>query len=212
MIMFRIVCCVAFLVPLAPGGACAGILSLSFADPIGDHTGRKDVTGMTLNFDSGTGDYHVLLTADAANPFSGTFRININLLNPDTGTTAPNPSYFQDTFRDFNLSSPLTTIRLTGTDARLMSWQIGDRVATTSTPFGNPPGVSLFRSAVGDFPLGPPGIREDIIAQGDTFATVTAVPEPGSAVSLGIGLACCRAIWWRRRRAEAGAVPTGLPG
>jgi hypothetical protein len=34
------------------------------------------------------------LTADAANPFIGAFRINVNLFDPDTGTTAQDPFPF----------------------------------------------------------------------------------------------------------------------
>lgn len=200
----------AVLILLAPAGVRADHLALTFVDPLGDSTGRADVIGMTMTFDADTGAYEIVLTADGANPFSGDFRININLFNPDTGTVDQNPSFFEDTFNDFDLPAPLTTIRLAGTNERLISWRAGDRVATTSEVFGNPSGVTLFRSAVGDFPLGPPGVREDIIAQGNTFATVSAVPEPESVASLGLGLACVVAT--RRHRRRVAAVSTEIPG
>jgi hypothetical protein len=123
------------LVAVAP--AAADTLDFHFDDPVGDHTGIVDVVRMDFTFDDATGAYTIVLTADPANPFVGEFRININLFYPDTGTTARNPSYFGDTGNDFNLSSPGSTIELTGTRVSLMQWVEGDRVATSDEPFGN---------------------------------------------------------------------------
>ena len=65
------------------GETQADILSFSFTDPVGDHSGVVDLVSVTVTFDNTTGDYEVLLTADAANPFNGNFRINLNLFNPE---------------------------------------------------------------------------------------------------------------------------------
>jgi hypothetical protein len=103
---------------------------------------------MVMNFDDVTGSYEITLTADAAHPFVGTFRININLFNPDAATV------FKDVSNDFSLTSPTTTMTLSGSDLALTTWQVGQRVFTNSlagTP--NPPGTSLFRSSVNNFPL-----------------------------------------------------------
>ncbi len=124
-------------------------LSLTVVDPAGDHTGPIDVVRMEMGFDDGTGDYEISLTASAAAPFDGDFRVNINLFNVDAN------SFFQDVVNDFTLASPTPTLVLAGTSSVLTSWGQGDRVHTNSlggTP--NPPGVSLFRSAVSTPPSG----------------------------------------------------------
>jgi hypothetical protein len=145
-------------------------LVFSFADPVGDHTGMIDVTGMSFDFDNATGDYTVTLTATAANPFAGQFRVNINLFNPDAIAAG---SFFSDTFNDYNLASATTSLTLTGTNPHLLAWHAGDRVATNSFPFGDPPGVTLFRSSVTNFPIGFL-TNEDPIAYGaGGFTTIT---------------------------------------
>ncbi|MBP7052349.1 MAG: PEP-CTERM sorting domain-containing protein [Phycisphaerae bacterium] len=169
-------------------------------DPVGDQTGLVDVVRMDFSFDSATGDYTILLTADAANPFQGDFRININIFNPDTGTMALDPSYFTDTYNDYYSVWPVLTFTLTGTNTRLLSWDIGDRVASSNTVFGNPEGVSEFKSAVSELPR-EPLYRQDYIAVWDSaviegpFATV---PVPGAFALVGFGLGF--AGWLRRRR------------
>jgi hypothetical protein len=113
-------------------------------DPANDQTGSIDVMSMELDFDASTGDYEITLVAHPQNPFFGVFRVNINLFDPDTGTTAQNPSFFQDDVNDFNLVVPTTTIMLAGSNPRLMSWNVGDRVYTNSLAgTGNPDGIKL---------------------------------------------------------------------
>jgi hypothetical protein len=153
----------------------ADILFFSFNDPFYDQTGTIDVIKMDFTFNNTTGDYEIVLTTDARHPFKGDFRININLFNPDTGTTADDPSLFQDTFNDYHLTSAIYTITLIGTNSRLTSWKSGDRVATTHLPFGNPDGSTAFRTSVGDFPLQSWGEDEDIIAEGE-YKTIVPVP------------------------------------
>lgn len=169
-------------------------------DPVGDQTGLVDVVRMDFSFDSATGDYTILLTADTANPFQGDFRININLFNPDTGTTAQDPSYFTDTYNDYYSVSPVLTFTLTGTDTRLLSWDIGDRVASSNTAFGNPEGVSEFKSAVNELPR-EPLYRQDYIAVWDSAVIEGPpgeVPVPGALALAGFGLGL--AGWLRGRR------------
>ncbi len=128
-------------------------LVLAFTDPVGDHCGRIDVTTMRLAFDKASGAYTITLRAGPASPFLGAFRVNVNLFNPDTGTTAQNPSFFADNLNDFDLAAPMTTLTLTGVNPRLTSWNAGDRVAPATPPLGNPEGLSSFRSSVLDLPI-----------------------------------------------------------
>jgi len=170
-------------------------------DPVGDQTGLVDVVRMDFSFDGATGDYTILLTADVANPFQGDFRININLFNPDTGTTAQDPSYVTDTYNDYYSVSPVLTFMLTGANARLLSWDIGDRVASSSTVFGSPDGVSEFKSAVNELPR-EPLYRQDYIAVWDSAVIEgppSEVPVPGAFALAGFGLGL--AGWLRRHRA-----------
>jgi hypothetical protein len=164
-----------------------------FDDPVGDHGGSIDVTRLEFTFDQATGDYTILLTADAANPFHEDFRVNINLFNPDTGTTAMDPSFFADSGNDLYSVAPVSTLTLTGTNTRLQSWEKGDRVATSSIPFGNPDGATWFRSNVIDIPWDPVYV-EDNIAYGDSTVIV---PIPGAVLLGALGLS---AAGWRLRR------------
>lgn len=187
--------------------AHAALLRFSFDDPVGDPTGNIDVTGLTFTFESLTGAYTIDLFATADDPFSGTFRVNVNLFNPDTGTTAPDPSLFSDTANDITLPAPETTLSLTGINARLLFWDAGDRVAIGSVPFGNPDGVSALGSSVIDFPLDE--ARRDLIGttsvvngSAEGVAVITAVPEPPTLL---LGLAALSGLcFFQSRKALAG--------
>lgn len=167
----------------------ADMLSFSFDDPVGDFTpGIIDVTKMDFSFDDVTGEYDILFTADTPNPFVGEFRINVNLFNPDAGMTT-DPSFFSDTSNDFVLATATTIITLTGTNARLTSWDVGDRVASTTEAFGNPtdrPSGFYFQTTVVTIP----SIGQDIITDGELHYT-TIVPVPGAVLlgMLGMGVA-----------------------
>lgn len=138
--------------------------AVSVTDPIDDRYGADfliDVSKMDLTFDPRTGDYEIVVRTHTGFPFSGVFRININLFNVDAG------SFFSDALNDFDLVSPTDSILLTGTAGELTTWQVGDRVYTNSlagTP--NPPGSTLFRSAVGSIDAGFLS-SEDVIAFAD---------------------------------------------
>ena len=165
-------------------------LTLVVLDPVADQTGPVDVVRMVMNFDNATGMYEILLTADAAHPFLGDFRISINLYNQDLGTTNTDPAFFSDAGNDFSLSVATTTITLTGTSTSLLAWAAGQRVYTNSLAgTGNPDGISLFRSAV----LGLPFeflTNEDVIAFQDLAVPAviqTSVPSelpPGFSARL----------------------------
>lgn len=176
--------------------ANADFLYYSFDDPVGDQIGvfDIDVTRMDFSFDNNSGAYTILLTADETNPFQGDFRININLFNPDTGTTAKNPSFFEHNVDDYYFVSPVTTFTLSGTNSYLLSWDSGDRVATSDIPFGNPDDVVSFRSEVRTVPN---LTGRDDIADGD-FATI--VPIPGA---LTLGIIGLMSAGWRLRRKTA---------
>lgn len=132
------------------------ILTLTVDDPTGDPTGAIDVVRMQMDFDPTTGDYEVRLDAHPASPFTGEFRVNINLLNVDEGVQ------FADAGNDFDLAVETRQLMLTGTSANLIGWSAGDEITTNSLcnlgpdprftcstySVPNPPGVTLFRSAV----------------------------------------------------------------
>ena len=186
-------------------GSAHGVpLTLSFSDPVGDNTGAVDLVGLTFNFDNSTGNYQIDLTADAANPFLGNFRLNINLFNVDTGTTAQDPSFFSDTVNDFNLAVATTMLSLVGTNSRLLSWDPGDRIAVSGPlPLGVPDGVAAFGSSVLDLP---DTTSFDNMAPGEfsILGEPVSVPVPSSLVliGLGLGLAAGRRFMFDHRRSE----------
>ena len=159
--------------PEVPSLALSAVRPLQIAvnDPAGDNTGPIDVLRMTLRFDDVTGAYEIRLHASASAPFLGDFRVNINLFNVDAN------SFFQDTVNDYSLTSPTTTLTLTGSSAQLASWSAGDRVHTNSL-FGtpNPPNSTLYRTSVSSVPHGFL-TNEDYVAFADPTrpATVRAV-------------------------------------
>lgn len=169
--------------------ANARSLVFSFTDPQGDQQGRIDVTSMTVTFDDTTGDFAIILRADAEHPFAGQFRVNINLFNPDAMLPGNDRSTVSITLKDYNLVTPTNTLQLTGTVPNLQGWGLGNRVAASSPPFGNPPGTSLFRSAVEDLPVkscafipdSDSGCPEDNIAWGKSTTIANGLTAVSSA-------------------------------
>jgi hypothetical protein len=149
---------------------------VSVTDPVGDNTGPVDVIGMDFEFNNETGNYTILLTATDAEPFAGDFRVNINLFNLDVGTTADDPSWFQDTINDFSLLVPSTALLLSGTNARLLSWDTGDRILLNNLPDGtpHPDGGTLFSSVVAGRPS--QSLENDVIGLDKEIAIVTSIP------------------------------------
>jgi len=149
---------------------------VSVTDPVGDNTGPIDAIGMDFEFHNETGNYTILLTATDAEPFAGDFRINIELFNLDVGTTADDPSLFQDIINDFSLSVSSTSLLLSGTNSRLLSWDIGDRILLNNLPDGipHPDGATLFSSVVSGRPF--QFLDNDVIGLDKEIAIVTPIP------------------------------------
>lgn len=134
------------------------VVVLNFSDPLNDSTGSVDATGMTMTIDENNGDYSIDITASAADPFLGAFRININVFN------ATLDEFFQDAFNDFNEPAPLTILTLTGNDADLTDWLDSHAIATSTLDgLGNPAGSSFFRTSVADLPFQSICVAEDVI-------------------------------------------------
>jgi hypothetical protein len=122
-----------------------------------------------MTFDNMTGEYTIVLIATMTAPFLGEFRINVNLFNPSAPATN---SLFQDVLNDFNLSTGVAVIILSGTNLNLLAWDAGDVVATnTLAGLGNPPGSTFFRTSVTSVPFGFL-TNEDAIAYGPAGSTV----------------------------------------
>lgn len=178
--------------------ANAAELGFSYTDSIGESGVSIDVSGLDFVFEKSSGAYTIHVFATAAKPFLGNFRINVNLFNPDTGTSAPNPSFFLDTVNDFTLTSPTTSQTLTGMNSRLLSWDLGDRVAIGSAGLGNPTGTTAFGSGVYLLPFST-SVPLDIIGSSSplngsaaaiaTIGTVGSVPEPASIELLSFAMA-----------------------
>lgn len=180
----------------------AALVVLSSSDPINDQFGSApDLTGMTFVFDSITGGYTIDLQTTDENPFVGEFRININLYNLDAGTSAQDPSYFQDTVNDYNLTATTTTLRLTGTNTRLLAWEAGDEILLNNWLDGapSPEGSILFRSGVLGFPLGSAFTNEDMLGVEGQTDVLSAVPIPAAAWLFGSGLIALAALKRRKR-------------
>ena len=138
----------------ATGDSGDDFLALQVNDPAGDNTGPIDVRKLRMVFNRTTGEYRVVITASQKDPFTGAFRININLFNPALGT-ASYPSFFSHTMADFDLTEPTTEIVLSGTHNALTQWEKGHEIYTNSLDgTGNPDGASLFRSSVSSVPHG----------------------------------------------------------
>jgi len=170
----------------------AGATIITISDPVGDHTGLVDVTGLTLAIDETSGAYGIEVTADSAHPFFGDFRININLFN------ATLDEFFSRTFNDYSLSSSTTVISITGTDIGLSDWLSSHAIATsTYAGLGNPSGITLFRSSVADLPFSPICVSEDIIGVNGCLGS-NVVPEPSTLALFALGLL---GLGFARRRA-----------
>jgi hypothetical protein len=155
---------------------------------------------MVMVFNRATGDYKIFVLAEPSHPFAGSYRVAINLYNQDLGTSSEDPAFFSALIDEFwFLGSDTTTMQaLCGTNLRLKSWRVGNRVFTNSLGgTGNPEGCYLFRSSVSmDFGWETGPSREDVIAWSSlaTPMVATKAPNPSWKVSQDLTEAQCRKI------------------
>jgi hypothetical protein len=130
------------------------LLFFKMEDPEGDNTGQIDLVRVKFIFSNTTGDYTMIWKATNENPFIGNFRVNLNLFNADTGTTAQNPSWFIDWRQSatwFNLTKRTKMVMVKGNNPRLLAWEAGDRVALSGPiPLGVPDGIPAFGASCVD--------------------------------------------------------------
>jgi hypothetical protein len=182
---------------LLPGSAAAQLfpLSVSFSDATGDADPpiNVDLVSLDLAFDPASGDYALTWRADPAQPFDGTFRLNANLYNPDTGSNEQDPSFLSDTFNDVTLTTSETIITLTGNDPRLMAWGAGDRVSPSCPdPLGCPNGIPTFLTAVGPLSGSAEGVDRLPPQSAVIVSRPTDVPSLSApAVGILVGVAAC---------------------
>jgi hypothetical protein len=187
---------------IALGKGTGTILGLSYSDPTGDSRGPIDVTGTTISWDS-QGNYTIGLTAGSQHPFTGQFRVIVNLYDASAPKTySKGAKSYQDFFSfackncsvfspkmnagDFNLGATTqTSLTITGKNSVLPVWSAGDQVGISSfTSLGNPPDNSVFRSNVSGLPTSYL-TNEDMIGVDDTACSPsqpiqTACPIPQS--------------------------------
>lgn len=147
--------------------AAAGPLSLQWSDPAGDASPVGDVVGVQLQWDA-SGAWTASWTADAAHPFTGNARFNLNLFDTTLGNlaTAVAPQLSLDALHDFGGSTALV-FSYTGQSAFLANWHVGDTVSTGNN--------SNFISGLVN--LGANGGRDNMVTQ----ARITgSLPEPGT--------------------------------
>ncbi|MDM4764747.1 hypothetical protein [Pelomonas sp. SE-A7] len=169
---------------LAAPVASAGPLQVQWTDPAGDTSSVGDLRKVQLNFDGVTGAWTAHWWADAANPFTGNVRFNLNLFDMALGNlgTAVAPQLSLSAMHDFGAGSALE-YSYGGTAAYLANWHLGDPVST-----GN--GTNFYSGLVD---LNAPGSRDILLTQ----ATITGeLPEPALPAALGLGLM----FWVRQQR------------
>jgi hypothetical protein len=162
--------------------ALAVVLSFQTTDVSGDPDGTWnptpiDLVGTTLVLDNVTGAYTIDVTASAANPFTGSFRINWNSWNETQSV------FFTDNVNDFAFGAvTATTVSLMGISPLLVGWQPGDVIYLTSAGSSSPlsfgSGVMPSAFAGGDFfPNAPTG-------SGPLTVSASSVPDVGSSIGM----------------------------
>ncbi len=163
------------------------VMSLQWSDPGGDAATVGDVVSVSLSFDS-SGAWTATWLADAAHPFTGNARFNLNMFDTALGdlSNASAPQLSLDGFHDFGTSSA-TMFSYSGQAGFLTNWQVGDSVST-----GNSTNFISGLVSVED------GSSRDSLLS--SAAIVSSVPEPASVALLALGLATTLALKRRRKR------------
>jgi hypothetical protein len=181
---------VAGLLSLAVGSSFAGTMSVTWADQAGDPGPVGDVVSVQLSFDS-NGSWTANWYADAAHPFTGNARFNLNLFDTALGNvqTAKAPQVSLDGFHDFGLAKA-SFYSYSGTTPYLSNWHVGDVVSS-----GN---MTNFLS--GAVNMNPPWGRDNLVTTGVITA---AVPEPETWAMMLAGLGLLGVTMRRRKRQGA---------
>jgi hypothetical protein len=165
---------------LGLGGAAHAIpLAVTWDDVddtgVGDTTATGNLLSITLAFDNATGDYTISLIASPVEPFTGNFVANLNTFNVDDA------SQFLDNGNAIFLSAPTTTLELSDNSSVLLGWSAGDRVAHCNQ-------VTLCNHSFSFGGIFGSGVGTDALITELGFATIGVVPEPTTALLLGVGL------------------------
>ena len=111
----------------------ASPMLIQWSDRLGDFSSVGDVASVHLSFDS-SGAWTAAWYADAAHPFTGNARFNLNLFDTALGNlqSATVPQVNLDDFHNFG-SGTATFYSYSGNTAYLSNWHVGDTVSTGNT-------------------------------------------------------------------------------
>jgi hypothetical protein len=185
----------------------AATLGFSFDDPAGDAIDRyitepgaqpawsrvAELTHVGVVFDNVTGDYTVTIRTAPDVPFVESGRFDFHFVNPDAGARTYEPYEVAGT-RFYGQLTGQQTLSISGNSASLLQWEAGDRVATSSVPFGLAEDDSRTGCYTGHETFG----GFDFLAP-DAVTTITSVPEPAGVALWVLGLSF---LCWGLRRAR----------
>jgi hypothetical protein len=178
---------VAGLIGLGSYSALANSMSIVWVDAVGDASPVGDVASATLNFDQ-TGAWTAIWKADAAHPFTGNARFNLNLFDLALGNaqTAIAPQVSLDAIHDFGVTSS-AAFSYSGNTPFLASWHVGDQVVTGNN--------TNFISGVVDLRF--PYPRDNMVT---TSVIMTSVPEPATYALMTLGLVLLAVVKRRQQQ------------
>lgn len=162
---FRALLTAALALSLSPALA-APLMSIHWSDSVGDGSSVGDVVWAQLDFDS-SGNWTATWHADAAHPFHGNARFNLNLFDTALGNlaAATAPQVSLDALHDFGGGSA-SEFSYGGQAAFLANWHVGDALST-----GN--GTHFLSGVVN---LDNPSSRDNMRTQALVTGTVAEAP------------------------------------